>query len=258
FEITLGGKVYKLNYVWGSIDEERRSKITVGNDDKNKLKAYYLQNMSTQGIDIRIGKRVIATKVLEHIWGRKSHNDYNDFSGELIIPDTVPRGVLKTVTTKTDFKQDDTDWNTIFSYLSNNYPLIRNSKSQTEEQFKQKLENHIKSLTTTPEFDIITREKTVFPTGVKIDVYWKKFKTDEVIIYEVKTQTASSLDLYQLKMYWDGLVEKNEHPTSAYLVCLDYKTPLEEMVKILNKLNPKEGFENYNFILKSLKDMHLL
>jgi hypothetical protein len=59
-------------------------------------------------------------------------------------------------------------------------------------------------------------------------------------------------------MYWDGLVEKNEHPNTAYLVCLEYKTPLEEMVKILNKLNPKEGFENYNFALKTLKEMQLL
>lgn len=254
FEVELGGITYDLLYTWGTIDEEQRKSKKIDKD--NPLKAYYQQNQQTSGIDIRIGKRVIATKVLYHIWKRAPHNDLNDFSGELVIPDTIPRNVLKTVTNKTDFKQDDPGWNTIFEKMREKFPLKSNPRSFTEEQYKQKLEALIKTFVTSPK-DIVTREKTVFPMGVKIDVYWKAFKTDEIRIYEVKTGTGTALDLYQLKMYWDGLVEKGEHPMEAFLVCLDYKTPLVEMVGYLNTLKPKDGFNSYNFGLKTLTEMQL-
>jgi hypothetical protein len=111
-KIELGGIIYELVYTFGTLDEVKRDKLVRG----KKAKFYYQKNMPTQGIDIRLGKRVIATRQFETIWkteeGRDEqtqlsrHNDYNDFLGELQIPD-VPRGILTTVNTKTDFNLDD-------------------------------------------------------------------------------------------------------------------------------------------------------
>ena len=82
----------------------KRDKLIKG----KKAKFYYQQNQPTQGIDIRLGKRVIATWQFETIWNVSRHNSFNDFVGELLIPD-LPRGVLSTTNTKTDFNLDDPD-----------------------------------------------------------------------------------------------------------------------------------------------------
>lgn len=252
--MEIGGKMYQIAYNYGSIDSERANSLMINKD--SKLKSYYLQSLATQGIDIRIGKRVIATKVLEHIWGVKPHNDHNEFAGELIIPDTIPRGKLKTVTTKTDFKNDDSDWQNIFNYISEKFPLGRTTRKTTEEEFKKELVSQLKRFAS--EEDIITREKAVFPPGVKIDVYWQKATTKEIKIYEVKTDSATALNLYQLKMYWEGLIENGESPSEGILVCLDYSSAIEEMVKKLNTLIPKEGCPKFNFKLVTLKEMGLI
>ena len=55
---------------------------------------------------MRLGKRVIATRVFDVIWKTDDglsqltrHNNYNDFVGEVLIPE-LPRGVLTTVNNK--------------------------------------------------------------------------------------------------------------------------------------------------------------
>ena len=63
-EIELGGKVTTLKYVYGTLDEVARDKFVAG----HRAMAYYQGNIPTQGIDIRLGKRVIATKQFETIW----------------------------------------------------------------------------------------------------------------------------------------------------------------------------------------------
>ena len=254
FNIEIAGKMYPIQYNYGSIDKEKSEQILINGE--SNLKSYYTQNQYTQGIDIRIGKRVIATKVLEHIWGVKPHNALNEFSGELIIPEGIPRGKLKTVTTKTDFKNDDSDWINIFTALKEKFPLVRNARKTTEDQFRNELVAQLKRFA--KDEDIITKEKSVWPAGVKIDVYWQKEANKETIIYEVKTDTATALNVYQLKMYWEGLVENGESPHEGVLVCLDYNSTIEEMVKIINTLSPKQGFPNFNFKLKRLSEMGLL
>jgi hypothetical protein len=253
FDIEIGGTVYPIIYNYGTIDADKAAAIRIVDEP---LKSYYTQGISSQGIDIRIGKRVIASKVLEAIWNVTPHNHYNDVAGELIIPDTVPRGKLKTVTTKTDFKNDDSDWRNIFEQIAEKYPLLKNQKKQTEDALKKELISQLKRFAN--EEDIITSEKEIWPMGVRIDVYWKKKVNNEIIIYEVKTDSATALNLFQLKMYWEGLVEKGEHPSEAKLVSLSYNDKLEEMVKILNTMTPKDGFENFNFKLTTLKEMGLI
>src|SRR5205807_521466 len=119
-DIELGGKVCRLEYRYGVLDTVKRDKLVRG----NKAKYYYQQNQPTQGIDIRLGKRVIATRQFETIWKSERgesqlsrHNKYNDFIGELLIPE-LPRGILTTANTKTDFNLDDPDWGKIFDKLT--------------------------------------------------------------------------------------------------------------------------------------------
>src|SRR5690606_21249374 len=103
----------------------------------------------------------------------------------------------------------------------------------------------VQMLRATSDADIITTERTVWPTGARIDVY-RKTSTGKIIIYEIKVGTGAPVDLYQLKMYWDGLVMANETPDEAILLVENYPSSLEEMANMMNGL-PYPGTKPYDF-----------
>jgi hypothetical protein len=113
--------------------------------------------------------------------------------------------------------------------------------------------------------DIVSDEKSVWPTATKIDVYRKK-SDGKIIIYELKAGTGSPLHLYQLKMYWDGLVIQGEQPKEAILLVDDFATNLEEMANLINQQPPPNlpkatgsptQSNPYNFKLEKHRDRNL-
>ncbi len=254
FEIEINGKIVKLEYDFGTLDIVKRDKL-VSND---KALYYYQKNIPTQGVDIRIGKRVIATAQLDSIWkttDKKSqlnrHNNYNEFIGELKIPN-LGRGVLSTVNNKTDFNLDDPDWQKIFDTLSD-FPPPRKIREKSEKSIQDKW---VKMLKATNPDDTVTAESHVWPTGVRIDVY-RKTKFDEVIIYELKVGSAQPIHIYQVKMYWDGLELKGEKIKEAVILVEDYTDLIQDMINIINsKLKTPNGHE-YNIKIEKHIDKGL-
>jgi len=253
-KIDLGGHVQELTFLRGTLDPTKRDRLLGGKG----AKFYYQGNTVTQGIDIRIGKRVIATKQFETIWKTENgenqltrHNNFNDFVGELLVPE-LPRGVLTTVNNKTDFNLDDREWEKIFSELNKLRPPSQ-PREKSEATLRKKWMSMLKA--TSPE-DTISDEKSVWPTGTKIDVF-RKTSDGKTIIYELKAVSAAPLDLYQLKMYWDGLVLAGEQPTQGILLAEDSHSTLEEMANLMNKLPPPKGSKAYNFKIERLKDKGL-
>jgi hypothetical protein len=251
-EVEIGGEVVPLTYKYGTLDEVRRDRLIHG----EKAKFYYQGNTTTQGIDIRLGKRVIATKQFETIWkhedGKRQltrHNMFNDFLGELLIPE-LPRGILTTVNSKTDFNLDDPDWVKIFGIIDEIRPL-ENIREKTEAGLRDKW---IRMLQATNPEDIVTDERTVWPTGTRIDVY-RKTAEGRIVIYELKAGSGHPIHLYQLRMYWDGLVlYENESPREAILLVEDFDANLEEMANALNALPPPPGSEPYDFRIEKHED----
>lgn len=250
FDVELGGMVRRLEYRHGVLDDEKRDRLVKG----KKAKYYYQGNQPSQGIDIRLGKRVIATRQLETIWKTNDgtsqlqrHNKFNDFVGELIIPE-LPRGILTTVNNKTDFNLDDVDWVKIFDKLAEFRPREK-ARERSEAEMRDKWIEMLKA--TNPE-ETVNSETTVWPTGTKIDVY-RRTTQGKVIVYELKVGTGSPIDLYQLKMYWDGLVlHTKESPGEAILLAEDFDAKLEEMANMMNKLPVSEGSKPYNFKIERL------
>jgi hypothetical protein len=180
------------------------------------------------------------------------HNNYNDFVGELLIPE-LPRSILTTVNTKTDFNLDDPDWASIFAQLNQLRPR-KQIREQSETELRKKWLQMLRA--TNPE-DTVSDEVSVWPTGTAIDVY-RKTSTGRIIVYELKVGTGAPIHLYQLKMYWDGLVvDKKEQPSEAILLCSDFNTALEEMANMMNKMTPPEGSKPYNFKIEKLADKGL-
>ena len=110
--------------------------------------------------------------------------------------------------------------------------------------------------------DEVTSEICVWPTGTRVDVV-DKGENGKCDIYELKTRKAEPKDLYQLRMYWDGLVLEGIQPTRGILLTNGYSDRLQEMVRILNTL-PTPNFPDgrpsapYNFSLATHKEKQLL
>lgn len=243
-DAEISGQMYKLEYRFGTLDEVKAESLVRG----NKVKFYYQKNIPTQGIDIRLGKRVIATRQFETIWKTEDnesqlnrHNNYNDFIGELLIPE-LPRGVLTTTNNKTDFNLDDSDWINIFNKLNEIRPP-KTIREKSEFALRKKWMGMLKA--TNPE-DTISDEINIWPTGAKIDVY-RKTVDGKIIIYEIKVGQGSPIHLYQLKMYWDGLILINQQPKEGILLVEEFNTNLEEMANLMNKLSPPNNSKPYNF-----------
>jgi hypothetical protein len=254
FKVELDGVEYELEYEFGTLDEFKRDKLVQG----EKTQYYYLKNIPTQGIDVRLGKRVLATAMLDSIWKTQDgksqlnrHNDYNDFVGEIRIPN-VPRGVLTTVNNKTDFNLDDNGWVKIFDELNKVKPP-KTIREKTEKGLQNKWIEMLKA--TNPD-ETISDERNVWPTGVRIDAYRKKENKD-IIIYELKVGSAQPIHLYQLLMYWDGLEIVGETPREAILMVEDYSNTIEEMVSLINsELKTKNG-KSYNIKIEKHRDKGL-
>ena len=212
FQVELGGQVVTLTYVYGVLDRSQRDRLVQG----GKARYYYQSSQPTQGIDIRLGKRVIATAQLSEIWQREDgkplsrHNSYNDFVGELLIPE-LPRGVLATLTNKTGIDRNDPDWDKVFEALAA-YPPVKNAQSAGEKELRLRWMKMLKA--TNPEDDV-NGEVAVWPTATRIDVVDRN-KSGKCVLYELKAGKGEPLDLYQLRMYWDGLILDGVQPTQGY------------------------------------------
>ena len=58
--------------------------------------------------------------------------------------------------------------------------------------------------------DVVSDEYSVWPCGTRVDVV--DIGDGQIDIFELKTGKARPLNLYQLRMYWDGLVLEGKLP----------------------------------------------
>lgn len=252
--VEIGGKKYTLLYYYGVLDEEQV---------KNRNHRFYYQgNTVTQGIDIRLGHRVIITHQLRAIWGKAHDPHFNKFVGELLIPD-LPPNVLKTKNDKTDFNFNDPEWETIFRRLREVQitPPKDTGRKITESEIREEWKARLKAQAEPDE--IVGEEiQTAWETSVSLDLY-KKSRDGSLVIYELKRGPAEPLHLYQLKMYWDGLVLRGDKPRRAELIAEKFSDRIKSMAETMNeklrppKIGSKEP-DKYNFVLKTLVDAGLI
>ena len=237
FTVELHGKSTKIIFRAGQIDPRQREQLIRTSDGCMKAKYYYQSNITTQGTDIMLGGRVIATSMFSEIWMSGDgeplvrHNSFNDFTGELIVPE-VPAGALPTINNKSGIDLNNEDWTTVFSLLQDFKPDPK-EKANTE---KRLCHNWMDILKAARPEDTITDEFSIWPTATRIDVV--DMGPQKVDIYEVKVGKAEPLNLYQLKMYWDGMVLAGKQPTGGTLLVKDYCADLVEMCKQMNQMPP--------------------
>ncbi|MDA1128966.1 MAG: hypothetical protein O2913_09740 [Chloroflexi bacterium] len=135
-----------------------------------------------------------------------------------------------------------------------NIKPTENQRDYTESALRKKW---IEMINATNPSDTVVDDRTVWGTGTKVDVY-RKTHDGRIIIYELKAGAASPIDLYQLKMYWDGLVLQGDCPDEGILLCENLSAANEEMANQMNKLTPPKGSHDYRFLIEKHEDKNLL
>ncbi|MBQ8329367.1 MAG: hypothetical protein IJX83_07060, partial [Lachnospiraceae bacterium] len=81
-------------------------------------------------------------------------------------------------------------------------------------------------------------------------------------LYEMKVGKAEPLHLYQLKMYWDGMILAGKQPTEAILLAKESRSTMYRMAALMNEMNPPDFLNGtpsapYNFKIVLHKEKNL-
>lgn len=243
-EYDLGNGTVTIDYVFGSIKSSNN-------------KRYYKRNMSSSGVEIRINGRALAYNLFSEIWNKAKHNSFNHFLGIINVISEDKNRLPETKTAKNAFKVNDEKYDNLIKWIKYNYPTVKeveeSNDSYTEVQMFNTLKNNI--MTYNPG-DTVTTEQYVFEADMKLRIDLYHCTNDKITIYEGKKIKTTPKDVYQLRMYWDGLVYGNMIPSTGILISGTHPESVCKMVEYINKMKDASG-NNYNFIMKTWEELNV-
>jgi hypothetical protein len=215
---------------------------------------HYLQNMETSGAEVRLNGRVLLSNVFKEIWTKENHPDYNHFlvTLDLLSPDLSK--LPKTRTSKNGIRSGDPKLETLFEWVRSVCPdpprETSDAVSERElvKQLKKLKDIHIpdpKSVET--EFKVYTR----LGSPVPVDLY--VYDGKNITIYEAKKGNADVQSVYQLMMYWDGLVSDKRTPALGVILASTFSAGVDAVIARLNGMQDGDG-HNYNFSKRTWKE----
>ena len=131
-------------------------------------------------------------------------------------------------------------------------PPRKIENSQDEADLVNELEKYKKIHS--PANSVIKREMSVFKTikdKIPMDLYVQV--GSDIVIYEAKKDKTGVQDVYQLEMYWDGLLLDGVQPSKGVLISSTHPDSVRELIAISNQKLDVNG-KKYNFELKTWKE----
>ena len=245
-DLDLGGGFVKIQYVFGSIKP--------GNNFR-----YYKRNMKTSGAEIRLNGRVLLNNLLSSIWHKEQHNDYNHFIAIINVISDDRKKLPSTKTAKNSFNYSDEKYETLIEWIGSIFPEVPKitvsggyDEVKMFEELKRKFEIN-------PEHrgDTYNLEQYVFEEiGMKLRIDLYSFVDNKIIIYEGKKNKTSPQDVYQLRMYWDGLVYNGKKPKKGILLGDFHPESVLKMVDFINKMKDANG-NDYKIETKVWEDFNI-
>lgn len=251
------GTQYSVKYKRGIVDwDATREKyerdtyqgIASGNGD-SPFRIYYQQNQTTQGVDIVYNGRTLKTGLIEKIWDRPTHNQFNDFVGEIIISDDA----FETVNNKVDINDSSQLWLDLKEKLNGDdwYAPIKFGRKEKEAGIKKRLKRKLEAQMAT---ESVRAEKGF--DGVDVDLL-QEFEEGYEYIYEVKRSAAKPIDVYQCVMYWDAYRRTGDSDLrKVILVARSIGDNAQTMLERWNEREDEHG-EHYEITFQSLSEYDL-
>jgi len=254
--VDLGNGPVTLQFSVGTIQQLPDRKLF----DNKTSRLYYKEKITSSGCEISLNGRIIRSNIFHDVWPQQRHNKYNKF---LMTVDVISNDIDKLPppqTTKIDFIKGDIRLETLYSWIRSIQPnpICEEPTINIETRLFQELERKKKEYAKIKgNICIIIRNQRVFKTlgddgeGVYADMYEKD--TNGIAIYEGKRGASHPLSVYQLRMYWDGLVKDGIKPFVGILLAKKHPKNVLNIIEYLNHLKDSKG-NRYNFKLKTWKD----
>lgn len=211
FTVDYDGYEIPVKVECGLLDTDATKGVVTGGYD---LKHFYQNNMLTQGLDIQLGERVIATAQFDTIWDKARHPAFNAFTGVVAVDISgLPRGFLNTLANKSDIDMSDSGWRAIFDAVVSQVSLMESNPFSIEDYAKE------------------FAKKLAFDTGNEVELQFPLYANRTCIdvlehlgegqcrIYDFMSTKANLKSLEELRTHWDGMVSQGQQPISAVMYC---------------------------------------
>ncbi|WP_321299809.1 ATP-binding protein [uncultured Sphaerochaeta sp.] len=250
----LGGGNVSINYVIGFMKEH------------SEWKKYYKKNMSTSGVEVRVNGRIIAYNLFKEIWNIEKHNSYNPFLVRISLASKNIDALPCTLSSKNGFRQGDSKFEKLVDVIrmlvgnDNTPPKVPTESTDEREKFKILKDRIQSSYKMKNELATVLVEKYAFNTTctgadkIRIDLFVQD--TNAIYFFEGKIDQTHAKDLYQLRMYWDGLVADGIQPSHAFLIGKNHSGAVNDLVNEVNNMKDCNG-NNYNVELVKWSDYQL-
>lgn len=253
----LGNGNVTIEYAFGFMNEKAERRPF----DNNTSRKYYKKNMSSSGVEIRVNGRVLEYNLFKEIWGIEKHNSYNSFLVTIDLKSVSKERLPLTRTSKNGFRKGDEKLEGLYAWILSkmNEPQKDSSLSTDEREKFDDLARRRKTVLSSVDAGVVIKtEMPVFTTTgnrkdlQRIDMY--ESVNGRITIYEGKVDSTTSKDVYQLRMYWDGLVYDGLNPNQAVLVSGEHPSSVEKLINIVNTMKDASG-NNYSFVAKRWSDL---
>jgi len=246
-DVEVEGVKAHAKYIVGELDERK----TEGDHAPYPLDIYYKHNERTQGVDVVVRNKVILTHQLEELWPDQiRRRERNYFSGELVLEGDV----FSTVNNKTNLDPHSPFWIKVKEQLNERAELLPPGYSigREEAAIRDTLMEMLES------FESGSSAQKSYPVwagaGVKADIVHEGPGGSWLDVYEIKDEKAGPQDVYQLIMYWDGLVNDGKNPRRGRIVAESAPGSVITLIKHWRGRTDLKG-NPYNVEFKNISEL---
>ncbi|MEH3135986.1 MAG: hypothetical protein PGN30_13425 [Mycolicibacterium neoaurum] len=238
FEVD--GLEYSAVYRYGLLDKTVKDSES-GRPWPYPLRIHFQGSNARCGISLIVRGRVLKTGVFREIWPDKAGDvSFNNFLGELILDER-----FRTTNNKTDLDLHAAVTDRLFDQLREDFQPEKATKRASEESLRKAIIKQLSTVHGLTGADL-PKHKTVWDGSADIDIYYRVGASEHLI--ETKVEAGQVADVYQLLMYWDGLVDEGKHPTEGVLVAASIPASVAKAIAHINDLKDKNGT---NYALKT-------
>lgn len=231
FVVKVGKYDIPVDVTYGLLDKARLDSMILGGYE---AEYYYQNNLETQGFDIQLGNRTVATSQFESIWGLKPHPAFNAWTGIVRVDvegAKLPRGFLNTLSNKSDIDVNDPGWQAIFDAIRADTDMKpRESENNNLAGYREKMA--VKLRLENSDHDVETFHP-IYANRAKIDIV--DLASDGTCeVYNITAKVGTIAHLNELQLFWNGMIQQGYQPRVGYLVCKKAGPMLQHTCEELN------------------------
>ena len=205
-------------------------------------KPFYQRNAKNAGLEIRLNGRVLAYGLFDSsIFSVAPHPLFNAFVFRinLLADQNNKQYIPSTKTTKSGMQITD-ELLELFACVQNHCPNMDIFKTATENTTETVMTDHLQTIlegAATQQNPIVVQREYGVWDSTRLDIHSTQQGQQVITAYECKKGRANALDLYQLRMYCDGLHDQGNPANVGILVANQYAPDVVQIMQNLNNNN---------------------